>query len=340
MAADRGGSLPQRDWQGCTLRYLNRRQPAALRTLRGRNLMWELLDMANKLKDALELVGIVRQHLPPEMSPGKDKSGEDKDPIQVLEVEDTGLLPGMAAKFVEDVRESFEQQNAVDVMRLAPPYHPKMDILTANPGQLETFHYNTIPSYDFRDLRGDPYTSSHLLSRDVGMRLGGAQTHIIFNMVEKESVQSEHAQIGNLRYRIEQTIEDMKAEGFKPSVIALPWKLNTDVLKQLDISPLPAPSPLDNPPKTCFTVFKDTVLDLPVIREPEVAEGRLYVIDLEAFCKVRYDKDNLLECVWYTRPSYDEDHLGFLAKMHYKVTLKNRAASRRILVKAADEPDE
>lgn len=172
------------------------------------------------------------------------------------------------------------------------------------------------------------------------MRLGGAQAHIIFNMVEKESVQSEHAQIGNLRYRIEQTIEAMKAEGFKPSVIALPWKFNTDVLKQIDISPLPAPSPLDNPPKTCFAAFKDTVFGLPVIREPGVAEGSLYVIDLEAFCKVRYDKDNLLECVWYTRPSYDEDHLGFLAKMYYKVTLKNRAASRRILVKAADEPGE
>lgn len=293
----------------------------------------EVIQVANAIREVVDIytiiysvreslrVGILRR-LPPKRDEG--------NPLRILEVAETGLIPVLADGFVKEVEIAFNEASWIETMQsMLLPAHPKFDILSARPGQLKTFCYDTIGNYDFRGLRGDRSTHSGLLSRDLGRHLARAQTEVVFNMVEKESIPSDSSRIGKLSYRVEKTIEAMKEDGLKPSVIALPWSLDIDVVNRLGMN-LNFESTRGRP-ETCFVVFKDKAFGLTVIREPQVSEGGLYIIDLEGFCRIRFYRDKLLECSWYTRPSYDDDHLGFLAKMHYEVTLKNAAAARRIL---------
>lgn len=282
------------------------------------------LDVAKLIKEGMGL----RKKALSKLRSSRERVGAEGDvKIELRTAEEIGLILPLAEDFVRCVEGGFDQANRIEAMlSMAPPVHPKFDILKANEGQMKTHLRNYISNYDFGALRGDRFTHLDFLARGLGMHLAAAQTKSIFRLTEEESIDS-RSQMGTLIYKIERTIKDMKAEGYKPSVIVTPWEFVLSRMKELD---LVKGFTWMEPDKSCFAGYKGEVYGLPVIREEDIDRNSIYVMDLEGFCKIRYSPDNLLECKWFTSPEWDPDRLGFYAQMNYEVTVKDPKASHRI----------
>ena len=247
-------------------------------------------------------------------------------PIHLLE-EEAGITKEAAESFYQAAREGHREASYREKLVA----DDRFDALYANTRRV----FVDSCRGNYQGIRGAPNWHFTGLARDIGRNLGGSEMKRVFELIDAEGVHYsfDGPPLGALRW----LREEMRAEGYEPSVFAVGWGETAAVISGWGL-PLPF---FGTHWEGSDKVFPSTggprgsVFGLPFARETGLTPGRIYCIDFKRFCAIRYRVDPSLDFTWYKRIGSDPEEITFAAFNPCDVRVKDPAAARYIEPRAA-----